>query len=62
MQYLSLLIFLDKGFKFELHVYNGCHDVLMMSMNVSDTAALNPKSADYCFITVFVVGLKKLRP
>ena len=32
--------FLDKGFKFQLNVCNGCHD-LLMSMNLSDTASLN---------------------
>ena len=27
--------FLDKGFNFQPHVCNGCHDLLMMSMNYS---------------------------
>ena len=27
--------FLDKGFKFQLNVCNECHDLLMMSMNLS---------------------------
>ena len=26
--------FLEKGFNFQPHVCNGCHDVLMMSMNL----------------------------
>ena len=26
--------FLDKWFKFKLHVCNGCHDVLLMSINL----------------------------
>ena len=30
-----------------MHVCNGCHDVLMMSMNLSDIAILNINSADY---------------
>ena len=34
--YLSLLVFLDKGFKFQPDVCNGCLDVLTMSMNVDD--------------------------
>ena len=33
--------FLDKGFKFESHVCNGCHDVLMMSINLNNIAILN---------------------
>ena len=39
--------FLDKGFKFQLNVCNGYHDLLMMSMILSNTAILNIKSADY---------------
>ena len=42
--------FLNKGFKFQPIACNGCHDLLMMSMNLSDTAILNIKSADYCCI------------
>ena len=30
--------FLDKEFKFRPYVWNGCHDVLMMSVNLSDIA------------------------
>ena len=50
VSYLLLLIFLDKGFKFQLHVYNGCHDVLMMSDNLNDIAILKINNADYCCI------------
>ena len=42
--------FLDKGFKFQPNVCNGCHDILMMSMNLSDIAILNINSVDYCCI------------
>ena len=43
---------LDKGFKFQPDVCNGCHDVLMMSMNLSNIAILNIHSADYrCIIS-----------
>ena len=40
-------IFLDKGFKIQPDIYNGCHDVLMMSMNLKDTAILNIRGVDY---------------
>ena len=30
--------FLDRGFKFQPCVYNGFHDVLMMSINLIDIA------------------------
>ena len=35
--------FLNKGFKFQPNVCNGCHDLVMMSMNLSDLAILNIK-------------------
>ena len=44
--------FLDKGFKFQPDVCNGCHDVLMMSLNVSNIPILNIHGADYrCIIS-----------
>ena len=44
--------FLDKGFNFQSHVCNGCHDLLMMYMNISDIAILKVKSTDYrCIIS-----------
>ena len=39
--------FLNKGFKFQPYVYNGCHDILMMSINLSDVSVLNIHSVDY---------------
>ena len=42
--------FLNKRFKSKQDVCNGCHDLLMMSMNLNDIAILNIKSADYCCI------------
>ena len=51
MQYLSLLVyFLDKGLQFQLDVCNCCHDVLMISMNLSGIAILNIRGTDYCYI------------
>ena len=44
-------IFLNKGFKFQTYVCNRCHDLLMMSVNLSDIAIiLKVKSAGYFFI------------
>ena len=48
--------FLDKGFKFQPNVCNGCHDVLIMSMKLSDIAILYINSANYCCI---VTGVNK---
>ena len=39
--------FLEKGFTFPLNVCNGCPNVVMMSMNLSDISILNTHGADY---------------
>ena len=36
--------------KFQRHVCNRFHDVLMMSINLNDIAILNINSADFCCI------------
>ena len=43
-------LFLNYNFKFQSYVCNRCHDLLMMSMNLSDIAILNIKGSDYCCI------------
>ena len=44
--------FLKEGIKFELNVCNRCHDLLIMSMNLSDIAILNIKRSNYrCIIS-----------
>ena len=44
--------FLSKGFKFQPNVCNRCHDLLMMSMELSYIAVLNIKSTGYgCIIS-----------
>ena len=42
--------FLNKVFKFQPNSCNRFHDLLIVSMNLSDIAILNNKSADYCCI------------
>ena len=42
---------LDKGFKFQPKVSNGCHDILIMSMNLSYITILNIHGVDFpCII------------
>ena len=40
----------DKGFNFQPHVCNRCHDLLMISINLRNIAILNIKCADQCCI------------
>ena len=45
--------FLNYIFKFQPNVCNRSHDLLMMSMNLSDIAILNIKCSDYrCIISL----------
>ena len=48
--------FLNYSFKFQPNVCNRCHNLLMMSMNLSDIAIFNIKSIDYC---CFISGISK---
>ena len=42
--------FLHYSFKFHPNVCNRCHDLLMMSIYLSDIGILNIKGSDYCCI------------
>ena len=42
--------FLNYSFKFQPNICNRYHDLLMMSMNLSDIAILNIKGSDCCCI------------
>ena len=45
--------FLNFSFKFQPNVCNRCHGLLMMSVNLSNTAILNVKGSDYhCIISL----------
>ena len=49
--YLPLLLFLDKSFKFQPDICNGCLDVLIMYMNLNDIAIPKIHGVFYCYIT-----------
>ena len=38
---------LNYSFKFQPDVWNRCHDLLMMSVKLSNTASLNIRGCDY---------------
>ena len=45
--------FLNYSFKFQLNFCNSCHDLQMMSINLSDIAILDIKGSDYrCIISL----------
>ena len=40
-------IFLNKGFKYEPYLCNGCHDLMRKAMNFNDVAIVSVKGSDY---------------
>ena len=50
MSDLPLLVF-NHGLKFQDSVCNGCHDLTILFLNISDIAIINIKNIDYhCII------------
>ena len=39
--------FKDIGFKYEGHVYNGCHDLLMMAYSLKNISILSAKGTTF---------------
>ena len=50
--------FLDKLIKFQLDVCNGCHNVLMTSMNLNGIAILNIYGVDYHLLLMELAKVK----
>ena len=50
VMFATIWYFLNYSFKVQPNVYNRCHDLLMMSINLSDIAILNIKADYRCII------------
>ena len=50
--------FWNKGFTFQLNVCNRCHDLLMVSMNLSNIAISNIKGSEYCLLLEELVQMR----
>ena len=48
---------LNKGFKFQPNVWNGYHNLLMVSLNLSNIVVLKTENADYRYI---IAGIAKV--
>ena len=48
--FVAVGIFLNKRFKFQIYICKRCHDLLMISVNLSNIVILNIKRPDYCCI------------
>ena len=42
--------FFNHGFKFQVSVWNGCHDLIMLCLNISDIAIITVKGVGYLSI------------
>ena len=51
--------FKDIGFKFEEHVCNKCHDLLMMAYSVKNIAILSATAATFRFLLLLLVKMKR---
>ena len=50
--------FLDKELMFQTYGSNGCHDSLMMSINLDDFVILSVKCVDYRCITSLITKMQ----
>ena len=46
---VSLLVF-NHGFRFQDSVCNGCHDLTIFCISISDVTIITIKGVDYCYI------------
>ena len=44
---LPLLFFCDYEFEFQDYVSSGCHNLTMLSVNISNIAIVTPKNVDF---------------
>ena len=47
--------FFNYGLEFQDYVCNGCYDLTILSVNVSDIAIITVKNVDYCCI-IYKIG------
>ena len=53
--------FFNHGFKFEDSVFDGCHNLTMISVNISDITIITVKNVDYRFMLfITLANLKQL--
>ena len=54
--------FSNHGFKFQDSVCNGCHDLTMLRLNISDIAIITVKNVDQKIVVLFITlaNLKQL--
>ena len=59
MDPLSLLFF-NHELKFQDSVCNGCHDLTMLFLNISNIAVITVKNVDCCVFSMALANLKQL--
>ena len=52
--------FFNHGFKFQDSICTGCHDLTMLSVNISNIAIISVKNAYYVVLFITLANLKQL--
>ena len=52
--------YFNHGFEFQDYECNGCHDLVMLSVNIIDIAIITVKNVDYRCIIITLASLKQL--
>ena len=60
VHYFPLLVFLDKGLKFQSNVCNDCHDIFIVSMNLKDIAILKICGVHYQSIVNRIIKIEAM--
>ena len=47
--------FLDKNYKYEPYLCNGCHDLMQKAMSFNDVAIVSIKGNDYSILRIIVL-------
>ena len=55
-EYIACHFWFNHGFKFQDFVCNGCHNLMILSLNFSDIAIIIDKSVNYCWVVVALIG------
>ena len=51
--------FFKNEFRFQDSVCNGCHDLIILWLHLSDIAIINVKNVDYCLLFMTLANLKQ---
>ena len=57
----ALFVTINHEFKFQDSACNGCHDLMMLSLNINNIATVAVKGVDYCCIIHDIIKSEAIR-